>query len=322
MNSSVVFDLPDSETVGLARALLQAGFAVYTYDQRGAGESSVADWDFGLYEHAFVDFPAVVRFVLTHTQSDKVILGGYSLGGLIIYLFTSYLAKTGFSIRNLTSANIHKVFTIAAPALFHKRTGKWKHLFERAEKVVKTMDLSIDAVDFIKGQIYARSPFLNIAMPKAVVRTGIDMARASVFLAGIVRSLPIPVLVYRRSDFDAETFCLSVRSKVLDRASAKIILDLVHFGKEASKIELTFDDQAVRLPDDISLWEDIPLLMFASHKDDLVLSAEVEKVARVAKKGEYIITDDAFGNPCGHFGYLIKKGLRNHVADRIVDFLI
>jgi hypothetical protein len=137
----------------------------------------------------------------------------------------------------------------------------------------------------------------------------------------MVRSLPIPVFVYRRSDFNAETFHLSVRSKVLDRASAKIILDLINFGKEGGNIELNFNNQMVRLPDDISLWEDISLLMFTSHEDDLVHSDEVEEVASVSKQGQYVLTEDAFGNPCGHFGYLIKKGLRTQVSERILEFL-
>jgi pimeloyl-ACP methyl ester carboxylesterase len=132
LNSSDLFDVPGLENLSLVKTFLDRGFDVYTYDQRGSGESRCENWDFGLAENAFIDLPSILNFVLDDSRSRKVILGGYSLGGLIIYCLVTYLLKNPQGIQGVTSDHIENIFTIASPGTFHKRTGKWKNMFTRS----------------------------------------------------------------------------------------------------------------------------------------------------------------------------------------------
>jgi pimeloyl-ACP methyl ester carboxylesterase len=148
LNSSDLFDLPESDQMGLAETLMNEGFEVFTYDQRGAGQSTCQDWDFGMYENVLIDLPSVINYAMHYTGARKVILGGYSLGGIIIFLLVSYLTKTKSLAQNISQENIHKVFTMASPGMIMERSGKWKHLFRRGENILNKMGPVIDKTDF------------------------------------------------------------------------------------------------------------------------------------------------------------------------------
>src|SRR5690348_13614263 len=62
LSASDVFDVRGREETSLARFISAAGHHVVTYDQRGAGDSTAADWKFGLETHSLVDLPAVLAF--------------------------------------------------------------------------------------------------------------------------------------------------------------------------------------------------------------------------------------------------------------------
>lgn len=322
LNSSELFDVPGAEQISLVKTFLDNGFNVYTYDQRGSGESVCENWKFGLAKNAFEDLPRVLNFVLNESSSQKIILGGYSLGGLIIYCFVTYLLKSANDIQGITSNHIDKVFTIASPGFFHKRKGKWKHIFTRNKEKLKEFGPSVDREEFLKGQIYARSRILDKLVTKSTIKMFLKFAQKGILASFVVKSLPIPSFLYRRSDFSSKVFYHIIRSKVLDKTSTQLFLEIFSFATNEGVIELFYREQRIRLPDDFMYWNRFPVLLFSSKKDELVLNEDVECVVNRINREKYFLVDEEIGSGCGHAGYLFKKKTKERVRKKIVEFLI
>jgi pimeloyl-ACP methyl ester carboxylesterase len=321
LNSSELFDVPESGNLSFTNALSDEGYIVCAYDQRGSGESSNPGWNFGLEENVFTDLPAVVRFCLSHCGYDKAILGGYSLGGLIIYCFYSFLSKFSAELAGLKKENIHKIFTISSPGAFHQRTGRWKHIFTRGMRMLRGAGPVINRSQFIRGQIYIRSPLMSKFVGLSTIELCLKLAQKSPRSASFIKALPVPSFLYTRSDFDPATFMRVVRSRALDRTSRQIFQVLLHFAEQDGRIELDLNERTVSLPSDFQYWDEIPLLLISSQKDKLVCTSEVEEVRRRVNSAVLFNLDQETGQGCGHAGYLFKKGLTEIVRKNIIQFM-
>jgi pimeloyl-ACP methyl ester carboxylesterase len=321
LNSSELFDVPGLEDMSLAISLVKEGFSVYTYDQRGAGESVCENWDFGLNENSFIDLPAIIKYVLDHSGAEKVVLGGYSLGGLIIYGLYTYISKFDASINGISKENISRMFTIASPGALHQRIGPWRNTFVRGEKIMEGADGSIDRSRFMQGQIYIRSPFFSRFVGLRTIEFCSRIAGRSRFWASIIKVLPVPSLFYSRSDFDSKSFSKIVASKVFDRTSTRIFRELFHFASLDGTIRFICNEQEILLPKDFDYWARIPLLLISSDEDKLVCSSEVDEVKKHVNSAVLFNTDKEIGKGCGHAGYLFKRSLAETVRKMIISFL-
>ena len=321
LNSSDLFDLPESDHMGLSETLMNQGYDVFTYDQRGAGQSSCQDWDFGMYENALIDLPAVIQYAMRYTGSRKVILGGYSLGGLIIFLLVTYLTKTKSHIQNISHDNIHKVFTMASPGMIMERSGKWKHLFQRGENILNKMGSVINKTDFLKYQIYVRNPILSFFISRPTLNTTLKFAQRNTVFSKVTKALPVPNFLYKKTDMDSRTFMHVIRSNVLDKTSRKLFYDLISYTKDNGRIRLLLQDCEIVLPEDFAYWNHIPLLTFSSLGDLLVLSSEVEAAAEKIKHSTHFVVDEDFGINCGHSGFLFRDDLFKKIVAEISGFL-
>ncbi|MBN2355976.1 alpha/beta fold hydrolase [candidate division KSB1 bacterium] len=321
MNSADLYDIPGAPRQSLAKRLQNAGHDVYTYDQRGAGDSQINNWRFGLAENAFIDLPQIIAFALERSKARSVILGGYSLGGLIIFLFMTFLLKYETTLRHVRIDHIEKIFTLASPGVFLPRRGRWKHLYSRGEKIAKKMSAIVDRADFLKAQIYIYDPALNNLLPKFMIHAALKFAAASPFTAGLVKSLPIPSFLYRSSDFDRRTFRSIVRSKVLDRSSKQLFSEIFQHARSGGNIKVTVPHGQIDLPTDFDLWKDIPLLMFSSQKDELVQCEEVKPIAGAVNGAVHHIIDEVFPKGCGHSGFVFNREISSFVVDKVLNFI-
>ncbi|MBK7861099.1 MAG: alpha/beta fold hydrolase [Archangiaceae bacterium] len=84
-NNHRVFDL--HAPLSLSVALCAAGFDVYAVDLRGAGQSQRAPkgarFQVSIDDHVQFDVPAVLELALRHSQADRALWVGHSLGGLV-----------------------------------------------------------------------------------------------------------------------------------------------------------------------------------------------------------------------------------------------
>lgn len=321
MNSADVFDVPGYPQGSVARWLTKRGHDVYTYDQRGTGASSINDWTFGLAENAFNDLPAVVRFAMRNSKTDKISLGGYSLGGLIIYLFVTLLFKYESSFHDLKLVNLNKIFTMASPGIFLPRVGRWKHLFDRGGKYLINVEDKIDRSEFLRSQIYIYNPFLSLLLPKFTINAALNLAKLNILSSFIVKNLPIPSFLFQRTDFDTKTFHAIVKSDVIDQTSKKLFTELFHCIDNQGKILVDARHGSIVLPDDFNLWHHIPLLLFSSKKDELVLSDEVKAIYERVPGSIHHIIDEKFAEGCGHSGFVFKKQIAEYVYQAIGEYL-
>lgn len=320
-NSSELFDTLGLEDLSFVKTFLDHGYQVYTYDQRGAGESEIKDWDFGLRENAFVDLPQVLKFTLSHSGAQRVILGGYSLGGLIIYCLYSYLNQYPNALAGLAPDRIARIFCMTSPGSFHVRTGRWSKLFVRGQKAWGKTGSFIDRNQFVYGQIAIASPFLGWLLRPSMIGLCMKIAQQSTAAAALIKALPLPSLLFARSDLDAKTFRALLRSKVLDRTSSRIFSDLFTIAAHGGEIDLEFNGRRIRLPEDFVRWGPIPLFLVSSDQDELVLSSEVDEVAKRVPAAVHYNVDLMTGDGCGHAGYLFKKRLTHVVRREILSFL-
>jgi pimeloyl-ACP methyl ester carboxylesterase len=112
--NALVFDLADD--LSLARYLAAAGHDVWALDLRGRGWSTRPrmfsqyryDWSFDEYVER--DMPAAIDAVRRATGAPRVVLVGYSLGGVVTY---GYLGGAGRE-----RADVAAAVAIAAPVTF------------------------------------------------------------------------------------------------------------------------------------------------------------------------------------------------------------
>lgn len=322
LNSSDLFDIPGAEDLSLARILGQAGYDVYTYDQRGAGDSPIEDWAVGLKEDAYEDLPAVIEYSLKNSQAEKVILGGYSLGGLIIYLCVSSLVKQDVRKGGPQKDQIHRVFAIASPGALHSRTGRWKKLFIRGQQMLDSAGVSIEREEFLKGQFLIRFPLLSRLVGIRTIKSLFRFAGTGKFAACLVKSVPFPTFLYKPLDFDCKTFARVARSKLLDRSPTQVFTEFFSFAQAGGKISIQSDEGLVTLPEDFEKWSGIPLLLFSSGQDELVLTGEVREVEKRVESSRLVIIENEIGISCGHAGYLFQKKIAPFVHKTMLEFLI
>jgi hypothetical protein len=177
---------------------------------------------------------------------------------------------------------------------------------------------SVDREEFLKGQIYIRSPILDKLISKSSIRIFLEFAQLGTLASFIVKSLPIPSFLFRKSDYDSRTFLRVIQSKVLDKTSTQLFLEIFRFAENGGIIELSFKGQKVRLPEDFDFWNKFPILLISSCKDELVLNSEVEEVNSRIKNGKHFIVDKEIGVGCGHAGYLFKRNTNELVRDEIL----
>jgi hypothetical protein len=180
----------------------------------------------------------------------------------------------------------------------------------------------IDRTQFIHGQIYIYSLLLSKLISISSIKLCLRIAQAGLLGAALIKALPVPSFLYSHSDFDAETFLKVIRSKVLDRTSTKIFQELFHFAAQNGSITLETDDTTISLPEDFRYWDNIPILLISSNRDQLVKSSEVEVVHQQVKSSIHLNIDSELGQGCGHAGYVFKRGLTDLVRERIYQFLI
>jgi pimeloyl-ACP methyl ester carboxylesterase len=89
---------------GLAQFLSKAGFDCYSIEFRGAsGPFSLETRDVSFDDHVLLDSPALVRFVLRHSQQTQLHWIGHSLGGLVGAAFAGSSDAGASTLKTLTT---------------------------------------------------------------------------------------------------------------------------------------------------------------------------------------------------------------------------
>ncbi len=179
----------------------------------------------------------------------------------------------------------------------------------------------IDRNYFIHGQIFIRSPLLSRLISLASVDLSLRIAQKNLCTASLIKSIPVPSFLFASSDFDAATFLHIIRSKVLDRTSTRLFVELFSFGVHGGSVEIEAGNHKIQLPDNFRNWIDVPLLLVSSDRDELVRTSEVEAVHNGIQSSAHFNVDRAIGQGCGHAGYIFKKGLTWKIRSRILQFL-
>ena len=313
VSSADTFDAPGLEAMSLARAIQAAGIHAVSYDQRGAGDSTTQDWQFGLTEHALVDLPAVLAECRRRFGFERVVLLGHSLGGTIWHRYvagpTGTTGATGPAHGALP--RIVGGVVLASPADFDKSFPPWSDLFARGREFVESIDHNRDLIvareEFVAAQIWLYWPRAAWIFRPWVVALNMRLGARFRFVARGLRTGPFPSLIYHRDDFDDATFQKVLQSKMLDRASAMLLREI---GGEI------FTPQ----PPPASAI-DLDVLCIGSAQDGLVPLRSVEGFARRFKNARVLASETAYGVPSGHVGYLFKQGLRDRVAAEAVNYL-
>jgi alpha-beta hydrolase superfamily lysophospholipase len=140
----------------------------------------------------------------------------------------------------------------------------------------------------------------------AGVRLSLRAGASSAFVAGILRRLPLPSLIYHRDDFDDAAFQRVLQSKALDRASELLLMELA---------------DEILSPLAAPPAQDLAVLCIGSTLDRLVPYRTVEGFARRFTRARVVAAEKAWGHPCGHVGYFFKAGVREPVFREVVEFL-
>ncbi len=307
LSSADVYDVPGLESISLARRLRLAGIHAVSYDQRGTGESTTDGWRFGLHEHALIDLPAVLAACRTRLGFDRIVLLGHSLGGTI---WLRYLQSLATSSADSSQPRVIGGVALASPADFDRGFPPWSDIARRGRAFVESIDHNRDRIvareEFVAAQVWLYWPWLKWLFLPSWVRAGLRAGAASAVVAGVLRRLPIPSLIYDRDDFDNVTFQRMLQSKTLDRASQALLLDVAAeiFGPAPA-------------PSPVSL----NVLCMGSALDRLVPFRTVERFGRMFTGARVVATENVYGQPCGHVGYFFKAGLRESVATEVVSYV-
>jgi len=321
--SADIFDIPGLPGLSLARSLAGRGFEVVTYDQRGSGGSTARSVDFGLREHAWIDLPAVLRFALelTGTGPDALVLGGHSLGGVLLYL-QQIAARSGGE--GLFGPAVGRAFTLASPALFDPSWWPWNRLRRGGHAFVADLDVDGDGMvsrdEFVAGQSRLRCPAVGRLVRPWMIGAAIRAGSLLPWIGGLLRFAPLPTYIYGRRDFSNWGFWRLLRSRALDRAPRRLFYELVDATADGGRLRLTTDDHAAVLPADLSALANLKLLTVSSRRDHFVPWQSVRAVASYLPEAEYVLTEERFGRSSGHAGYLFRPGLAPRLQELVADF--
>jgi len=308
LSSADVFDVPGLESMSLARGLQREGFHVVSYDQRGAGESTTEGWSFGLNEHALVDLPAVLTECRRRFGFERVVLLGHSLGGTIWLRYVQSPWTPGASGRPTVVGGV----VLASPADFDRAFPPWSDIANRGRGFVESIDRNRDGIvsreEFVAAQVTLYWPWATRLLHPAAIRFQLSLGSRSSLVAGILRVLPLPSLIYHRDDFDNATFQRVLQSKTLDRASQQLMLELA-------------DDVLNPAPANPQPPLALRVLCVGSTQDRLVPLRTVEGFARRFTSARVIATETEYGHLSGHVGYLFKAGVRERVLADVVSYL-
>lgn len=325
LSSSETFDLPGAPQASLARHLAINGFTVVTYDQRGARQSQTTTWQFGLHELVTEDLVGVIAWTLDRFQAERVTLGCHSLGGLEAYALRVFLSGRDTPWNGVTEAHLGDVFVIASPSGFSPDLLPWRTILRRGGPFVDTIDENRDGTvsgdEYSAGLIQLTFPALGALLwPNAI-------ACYRRFLAGhpslgkLAALLPSPLHVYNRNDFDRSVFTLVMGSHILDKGSARLLLELKQAMETAGELAIHRGDRLIRLPNDLVGVNPFRVLTISSAGDRMVPEADVVAVHTVIKNGRHINVEAEFGIVSGHIGFLFKPVLFPRVYGAIDDFL-
>jgi pimeloyl-ACP methyl ester carboxylesterase len=325
LSSADAFDLPGAPHVSFARYLQGAGWRVITYDQRGAGGSTAEAWTFGLRELALEDLPAVVAYALRRFNAGRVRLGSQSFGGVQAYLLRAFLAARGGPWRGVAEGHLGDAFAIAAPARFSPARAPWREILRQGEPFIRGLDADgdgkITSEEYVHGQIRLFHPLLGAILRPGTIRRGTRFMAGHPFLAAFSGWLPSPVLVYNRRDFEPRVFPLVLKSRILNVGAPQVLFELEQAMHNDGVLTLEYGGCTVRLPDDLKTARPFRLLTISSARDRMVPAPDVAIVHGAVGGGEHLNTEEAFGIPCGHAGYLFKAGLYPQVYEAIRRFL-
>lgn len=323
--SAEIFDVPGLPTRSLARYLGGKGHRVFTYDQRGAGSSTTSSWAFGLRESVLTDLVAVIAHVLTVARANTIILGGYSLGGMLSYLLRASLAVPGTSIGGITIRELGPSFSIAAPAHLSPELRPWQTVWKKRSAFLAGLDPNNDGLversEFIRVQAILLNRLLGPLLPPGLVDLALWSAARSETMAWVVKMLPLPNLLYARGDLTAVSFRRLIRSRAIDRGPSQILHELA--AAIAAGIALPGEQggETVLLPNHLANAPTFPLLTFSSARDTFVPEPDVRAVHDHVRGGRHVVTEATYGITSGHAGYLFKEGLYPMVYREVEQFI-
>ncbi|HSA54644.1 MAG TPA: alpha/beta fold hydrolase [Gemmatimonadaceae bacterium] len=324
LSSSDIFDVPGVPQSSLARFLRDAGYSVFSYDQRGAGESTCARWNFGLGELALAELPQVIEYALSRTGASRVELGGHSLGGLIAYVLRAALAAPGARVGTLTASCLGKSISVAGPCWFDPALDPWARILAQGPGFFRRLEGTTPGVvtraGFIRGQTMLEHPWLGRLMHPAIVEGMIDVASWTPRLASLLRRSPLPNLLYAADDFDDETFRCELRSRALHRCSRQLLDEVLRCVRDG-QVRVAHDGRAACLPDDLASAAPFDLLTITSRADRFVPAADVARAHGVVRGGASVYCEQEWGITSSHNGYFFKDGLYQQVYRRIKAFL-
>jgi len=305
------------EETSLARFISAAGHHVVTYDQRGAGDSTAADWKFGLETHSLVDLPAVLAFCRERFGFTRVVFVSHSLGGTIWlrYMHGRPVASSGPrpGARDWTDQpEIVGGAVIASPPYFNHTDVPWSDIHDRGPEFIAAIDHNGDALvvreEFVRAQVALYQPGTAKLLPPGLLKTMLALGGRFTWMAAFLRRLPTPAVIYHPHDFDDRTFRYVLASKMIDRGPLRLLEELYREISEGPPNPLP-----PRLPFDG--------LAIGSRLDGFVPLAAVRKFGEQFTSARVIATEQEFGVESGHVGYLFKKGVREPTFEAVAKYL-
>jgi len=317
LSASDVFDVKGREEMSLARFLAGRGHHVVTYDQRGAGDSTAADWKFGLETHSLVDLPAVLALCRERFGFTRVVFVSHSLGGTIWlrYMHGRPMATPvpGPGVRDWADQpEIVGGAVLASPPFFNHVDVPWSDIFDRGTSFIADIDHNRDGLvvreEFVRAQIALYQPRMAKLLLPRVLRWMLALGGRLTFVAGLLRRLPTPAVIYHPDDFDDGTFRRVLRSKMIDRGPLRLLEELYREIADGPP-----DPIPPRLPFDG--------LAIGSRLDGFVPLAAVRRFGEQFQTARVIATEDEFRVPSGHVGYLFKQGVREPTFKAVAEYL-
>ena len=308
--SADFFDAPGLESMSLPRALQRAGVHAVAYDQRGTGDSTTKDWAYGFREHSVVDLPAVMAACRKNFGFERVVFLSHSLGGPIWLRYVraqlaSALATTASQPEVVGGA------VLASPALLNDDDVPLSDIAKRGREWMDSIDHNRDLIvtreEFVRAQITLYWPWAAAVFHPSALRFFMWMGSKSALAATVLKNSPTPAIIYHRDDFDGPTFSRVLASRALHRGPQQL------FGELFTEIVGVPGPAPPKLPFDG--------LAISSHLDGLVPLPLVRAFADQFADGRFVVTEDAYGVPTGHTGYIFKAGLHEKVTAEVVGFV-